>query len=80
MCVCCFFLGHGCISLWGVDGSGGLGAAGAGSSLPLIGPGGNGPVGTQSGGGDGSLTSEEVKTHSFCQSMVKKKTSEDHAM
>lgn len=63
MCVC--VLGHGCVSLWGADGSGGLGAAGAGSSLPLIGQRGNGPIGTQSGGGDGSLTSEEVKKNSL---------------
>lgn len=73
VCVCACVLGHGCVYLWGADGSGGLGAAGTGSSLPLLGPRGNGPVGTQSGGGNGSLMSEEVKTRSFCQNVVKKK-------
>lgn len=61
ICVLCVS-GHGGVSVWGADGSGGSWSAGSGTSVPLTGPGRNGPISTQSGGGDGPMTLE-VKSH-----------------
>lgn len=78
--VCLCVLGYGCVSLRRADGSGELRAAGTGSSMPLVGPGGNGPIGTLRGGRDGPLTSE-VKAHSsFRETKCVPVTNEGDAM
>lgn len=61
--LCMYVPGYGCIFVWRADGSGGPWAAGSGLSMSLVGPGRNGPIGTQSGGGDGPVTLK-VKSHS----------------